>query len=58
MKSLLNEVTDWMEHQKNKHDLGENYVEKYVNAWTNYELLQNISEALDCLLNEQPESKK
>ena len=45
--TLLEQVTGWLEHQARKHDLGEGYAEKYVNDWTNYELLQHISEALE-----------
>lgn len=45
--TLFERVTGWMAHQRDKHDLGENYVEDKVNAMTNVELLQAISDALE-----------
>jgi len=46
MPTLLERVTGWLVHQQHKHGLGESYVRDYVNDWSNYELLEAISEAL------------
>jgi uncharacterized protein YpiB (UPF0302 family) len=45
--TLVERVTNWMVCQRDKHDLGETYVEDRVNAMTNMELLDAISDALE-----------
>jgi len=51
--TLLDRVTGWLDVQQAKHGLDENYKQDYVNNWTNYELLQHISEALEEMENAQ-----
>lgn len=55
MKSLLQEVTDWMEEQDQKHDLGGGFAAETINAMTNYELLCEISNAIECMKDERGE---
>lgn len=47
--TLLETVTDWMEFQARKHDLGEpeEYAAQLVNQMSQYEFLKAISEALE-----------
>lgn len=47
MATLLEEVTGGMEQQARKHDLGEDHAAEQVNAMTHYELLTEISEAIE-----------
>ena len=47
--TLFEQVTGWIYHQQNKHGLGEDYAENLINNMSNFELLQAISEALECM---------
>lgn len=47
--TLFEQVTGWIYHQQNKHQLGEDYTENLINNMSNFELLQAISEALECI---------
>jgi len=44
--TLLEEVTGWLVVQANKHGLDDDYPKNYVNEWSNWELLEHISDAL------------
>jgi hypothetical protein len=52
-ETLYERFTAWLYLQQRKHDLGEDYVERYVNEMSNYEFLQELSRAL-----EQMETRK
>lgn len=45
--TLLEAVTNWMEHQRCKHGFDDDYSEKLVNQMSQYDFLQAISEALE-----------
>lgn len=45
-QTLFGALTGWRAHQRNKHDLGETYVEDSINQLTQYELLREISDYL------------
>ena len=47
MKTLFDEVTDWMFHQQGKHGFDEDYPEQLVNQMSNWEMLKAISEYLE-----------
>lgn len=51
MTTLIDRLTGWMASQCNKHGLHpegpDAYIEEQVNSWTNYELLKEISDALE-----------
>ena len=46
-KTLFEVATAGLDHQANKHDLGEDYAENEINNLSNWELLKVISEALE-----------
>ena len=50
--TLYEKVMFYWLHDQRKHDLGENFATKRVNALTNEELLQAISDALEELKND------
>lgn len=55
MQSIFTRVTKWREHQCSKHHSSDDtdcYVEKEVNSMSNYELLREISDAVDDMLSE------
>jgi len=45
--TLLEALRSVRDHQAAKHDLGEMYAERAIDALSNYELLREISEALE-----------
>ena len=55
--TLYEAMTNWLVHQQSKHQLGEGYVETYINDLTQYEFLKELSDALE-LMTKQTESNK
>lgn len=53
MRTLYEEVTDWMYAQQCKHDLGVEYVADTVNDMTQIQLLEALSEGMDHILAER-----
>lgn len=48
-KTLLEHVTFYHEWDRIKHDLKHDHTTREVNSWTNYELLELISKALETM---------
>lgn len=47
--TLLEAMTGWMDHQANKHELGDDFAERQINAMSQYEFLVALSEALETI---------
>lgn len=46
-RTLFEHMTDWLYQQQRKHDKGDDYVMKEINALSNFEFLERLSEALE-----------
>lgn len=54
-KTLLERVTFYLEYDRIKHDLRHDHTTREVNSWTNYELLERLSEALETMKEQKNE---
>lgn len=45
--TLFERVTFYLEHERRKHDKPDNHTVREVNSWTNYELLEHLSQAIE-----------
>lgn len=52
-RTLYDHATHELARQRDKHDLGDDFVEREINALTNEEFLSMISDALEALQCEQ-----
>ena len=50
--TLLEAATIYLVHDRDKHDLGETFVEDRVNYMTNYQFLEFLSEGLEKMREE------
>ncbi len=57
MKTLFEQVTDWMYKQQYKHGLGDLYTEREINALTQFQFLERISEGLENMIAEADEAR-
>jgi hypothetical protein len=47
--TLFDCIAGWREAQQRKHELDENFAEKNINELTNYEFLQELSDAIEVM---------
>lgn len=52
--TLFEKLTEWREYERRKHGLSTNFTKESINDLTNYEFLQEISEALEEMMKEKP----